>query len=139
MIDLIIKLDDLIEALSTDASSIDGGWFLDTETGSVLLASDAIDDLPEDLEDNPRYLAIDPISSHESFTLMEDFVAELGDSKEAYRLAEALARPKPFRQFKDTLCAYPELREAWFAYEQAAYTRLAEEWCEENGIKVAWL
>jgi Uncharacterised protein family (UPF0158) len=109
MIDLIIKRDDLIEALSTDASSIGGDWFLDTETGSILLASDAIDDLPEDLDDNPRYLAIDPISSHESFTLMEDFVAELGDSKEALRLAEALARPKPFRQFKDALCAYPEL------------------------------
>jgi Uncharacterised protein family (UPF0158) len=138
MIDLIIKRDDLVEALSTNLDSLDGGWFLDTESGAILLASDAIDDLPEDLEDNPRYLSIDLISSHESFTIMEDFVTGLGDSKEALRLAEALARPKPFRQFKDTLCTYPELREAWFAYEQAAYARLAEEWCDENGIKVAW-
>lgn len=139
MIDLTIKRDDLIQALSTDASGIGDGWFLDTETGSVLLDSDAINELPEDLEDNPRYLAIDPISSHESFSIMESFVTEFDDSKEAHRLTEALSHPKPFRQFKDTLFAYPALREAWFAYEQAAYTRLAEEWCEENGIKVTWV
>ena len=138
MIELALQRDDLIEALRTDASGIGGGWFLDTESGSVLLASDAIEGLPEDIEDNPRYLAIDPISSHESFGFMEDFVTELGDSKEAHRLAEALNRPKPFRQFRDTLCDYPSLREAWFTYEQAAYNQLAEEWCEDNGIKVIW-
>jgi hypothetical protein len=138
MIDLTTNRDDLIEALRSNLEGLGGGWYLDTETGAILLASDAIGDLPEDLEDNPRYLAIDSISSHESFGIMEDFVTGLGDSKEALRLAKALASPKPFRRFKDALYAYPELREAWFAYEQAAYTRLAEEWCEANGIKVTW-
>ncbi len=135
MIDLTIKRDDLIEALITNLDSLGGGWFLDTETGTVLLASDATDDMPEDIEDNPRYLAIGLISSGESFIIMEDFVTGIGDCKEANHLAKALARPKPFRQFKDTLCDYPELREAWFTCEQAAYTRLAEDWCDNNGVK----
>lgn len=138
MIFVKIKRDDLIEALTMNVDSLGGGWFLDTETGAVLLNSDAIDDLPEDLEDNPRYLAVYPVPSHESFQIMEDFVANLGDTKDARRLADALNRPKPFRRFKDTLCDYTELREAWFAFEQEEYARLAEEWCEENGIKVEW-
>jgi Uncharacterised protein family (UPF0158) len=136
---LNIKLEDLIEALTTNVDRLGGGWFLDTETGAILLDSDAIDDLPEDLEDNPRYLAIYPIPSHESFQIMEDFVANLGDTIDARRLADALNRPKPFRQFKDTLCDYSELREAWFAFEQKEYARLVEEWCEENRIKVEWV
>ncbi|MBK8814446.1 MAG: hypothetical protein IPN42_02575 [Methylococcaceae bacterium] len=139
MFNLKIKRDDLIEALSNNLDSLHGGWFLDTETGAVLLNSDAIDDLPEDVEDNPRYLTIECIDSHVAFTIMTDFVAELNDSKETRRLAEALSRPKPFRQFKDTLVAYPKLREAWFAYEEAAYLRLAERWCDHNGIEAEWI
>lgn len=138
MIFVKINRDDLIEALTMNVDSLGGGWFLDTETGAILLNSDAIDDLPEDMEGNPRYLAIYPIPSHESFQIMEDFVANLGDTKDARSLADALNRPKPFRQFKDTLCDYTELREAWFAFEQKQHVRLAELWCEENGIKVEW-
>jgi len=140
MMALKIKRDDLIEALTVRFDSLGGGgWFLDTETGAILLDADGAEDLPEDLEDNPRYQAIEPISSHESFRIMEVFVENLGDSREASRLADALHRPKPFRRFKDTLLDYPKLREAWFAFQNQEHARLAEAWCEENGIEVEWL
>lgn len=93
MIFVKINRDDLIEALTMNVDSLGGDWFLDTETGAVLLNSDAIDDLPEDMEGNPRYLAIYPIPSHESFQIMEDFVANLGDTKDNRRLADATFNP----------------------------------------------
>jgi hypothetical protein len=139
MTSLKIKLDDIIEALTTRFEVVDGGFLLDTDTGDILLNSEGIDDLPEDLEDNPRYRVIYPLASYESFQIMEDFVDSLGDTKEASRLKNALDQPKPFRRFKDTLLDYPELREAWFEFEHKELARLAEEWCEENGVEAEWV
>jgi hypothetical protein len=136
---LKIKRDDIIEALTSSCDMLGEGWFLDTETGDILLNAEGHEDLPDDMEDNPRYLSIDPVLSHESFQIMEDFVDDLGDTEEAGHLRDALNRPKPFRRFKDTLLDFPELREAWFAFEQKELARLAEEWCEENAIKAEWV
>jgi hypothetical protein len=141
MISLKIKLDDITDALTTRFDMIEGGFFLDIETGDILLKTEGIDedDLPEDLEDNPRYLLIDPLDSHEEFQIMEDFVDSLGDAKQASKLQDALNRSKPFRQFKDTLHDHTNLSDAWYAFEQKELARLAEEWCEKNGIKAEWL
>lgn len=137
---IAIDADDLIQAMSwsLDLMGGDGGWYLDTETGDVLLVSDAVDDLPEDIEDNPRYLWIEQISPDESYRIMEDFVDTLTDERAAQSLSRALEGRKPFRRFKDTLFDFPILREAWFAFEHEARLRLAEEWCEDNGIAAEW-
>lgn len=136
---LKIKLEDLIEALTFRFEITEGGWYLDTETGDVLLESDAAEDLPEDIEDNPRYLWIEPIPSHESYQIMEDFVATVSDRKAAERLDRALAGRKPFCRFKDALLDFPALREAWFEFEHAEHERLAKEWCADNDIDPEWI
>jgi hypothetical protein len=136
---LKIKRDDLIQALTFRFELTEGGWYLDTETGEIILKGEAAEDVPEDIEDNPRCLWIDPIPSHDSYQIMEDFVATVSDAKAAERLTRALEGHKPFRRFKDELLDFPALREAWFEYEQAAQARLAEAWCEENGIEVEWV
>ncbi len=141
MTPLKIKLDDLTEALTTRFEIIEGGFYLDTETGAILLNTeeDIDDDLPDDLEDDPRYHLINPLDSHESFQIMEDFVDSLGDTKEAAKLQAALNRSKPFRQFKDTLHEHTDLSDVWYAFEQQELKRLAEEWCERKRIEVEWV
>lgn len=141
MTSLKINLDDMTQALTTRFDIMEGGFYLDTETGDILLSTEGLDDgdVPEDLEDNPRYRLIGPFASHESFQIMEDFVDSLGDTKEAGRLQDALNRRKPFRQFKDTLHEHTKLSDAWYAFERRELKRLAEEWCEENRIKVEWV
>jgi hypothetical protein len=69
---------------------------------------------------------------------MEDFVDSLGDTEAASRLIDALNRRKPFRQFKDALHEYTDLSDVWYAFERQELKRLAEEWCEGNGIKAEW-
>lgn len=135
---LKINREDLIEALTTRFEVVEGQWYLDTETGDVLLDVDGAEDLPVDLHDNPRYRGIDPIPSHESFRLMEDFVDTVPDTKAAARLARALEGRKPFRRFKDELMDFPDLREAWFQFLDATHTRLAQAWCKDNGIEPEW-
>ncbi|MGZ4970953.1 MAG: UPF0158 family protein [Methylobacter sp.] len=136
-----INLDNIIQALTTRFDMEEGGFFLDTETGDVLLKTEGIDDddMPEDLEDNPLYLLIDPLDSHESFQIMEDFIDSLDDTKDAVRLREALNRRKPFHQFKDTLYEHTDLSDAWYVFEQKELARLAGEWCEDNRIEAEWV
>jgi hypothetical protein len=134
---LKINRTDFILALTSNAENWDEAWFLDKETGELWLNNDGIDEVPDDLEDNPRYLLIEAIASHNAFQIMEDFVDELGDSPVAEALQAALNGRKPFRRFKDALLDYPELRDHWFAFEETRLNRLAQAWCEEQGIAVA--
>ena len=136
---LKINRDDLIQALTTHFSSYEEGWYLDTETGGLLLDTDGAENLPEDLRENPRYRLIDSIPSHESFGIMEAFVASLEDGEPAIRLADALDRPKPFRRFKDTLYDFPDIPDRWFAFEDEAHGQKAQQWCEDNDIEPEWV
>jgi Uncharacterised protein family (UPF0158) len=137
---LKINRDDFVLALTSHFDLSDSNSYLDTETGKIMFTGDgAEEETPQDIDDNPRYLWIEPIESHESFRIMEDFVASVSDTKAAARVAAALSGPKPFRRFKDALLDYPALRQAWFAFEGAAHASLAQAWCEANGIEVEWV
>ena len=136
---LTINRDDLIQALTFRFEMMDGGSYLDTATGNILLVGDGADEAPENIEGDARYIWIEPISSHESYRIMEDFIATVDDPDASARLARAIEGAKPFRRFKDVLHDFPLLLDAWFAFENAAHIRLAETWCEENGIDANWI
>lgn len=138
MLKLKINRDDLIQALTFRFEITDGTWYLDKETGDVLLQAEGAEDLPEDLEENPRYLPIDPIESRVGYRIMEDFVATVADARMAGRLQGALEGPKPFRRFKDALLQAETLREAWFEFENSAHQEIARQWCAENDIEPEW-
>lgn len=65
---------DFILALTSNAGDWDEAWFLDKETGALWLNNDAIDELPDDLDDNPRYLPIEPIASHDAYQIAVEWV-----------------------------------------------------------------
>lgn len=137
---LKIKRDDFVLALTFHFELSDSNSYLDAETGEILFTGDGVEEeTPRDIDDNPRYLWIEPLESHESFRIMEGFVASIGDAKAAARLADVLSRPKPFRRFRDALLDYPALRLAWFAFEGTAHASLAQAWCEANGIEAEWV
>ena len=140
---LVIDLEDLTIALTSDLESVGGAYFLDTETGELILfceefAEDPSYGIPEDIEDNPRYLGIIPFRSHDTFVIMEDFIDTLGSNAMADRLANVLKGKKPFRHFKDAIYEYPDLPDRWFEFEHIALTHMAEEWCKENNIHPIW-
>lgn len=134
---LTIDADDLILSIQSNFD-MDAGWYLDTESGEVLLDRDENGEIIEDMANDPRYLSIEQIPSHEAFAVMADFVDELDDERVAQRLSRALSGRKPFRAFKDALCDFPDVREAWFDFEREANLRLAKEWCENHGIISEW-
>ena len=135
---LEIDPDDLIAALTFRMEVSGASWYLDRETGNILLDSPDLDELPAGFEDDPRYLFIQQIESHDAYEIMQDFVDTLAAGRAADALQRALEGRKPFRHFKDTLLDYPELREDWFKYEQEAELRQAAEWCRDYDIEPVW-
>ncbi len=131
-----LRLDEdmLIEAIE----GFEGAdWYLDVQTGEFLFCSEYGDsDVdPEDLEeDTERYRFIEAMDSDAAFCIMEDFVDTLPESEAKRVLAKALTRPKPFRNFKDDLCDFPDIREQWFEYHHKTVRTMAEEWLKEQQI-----
>jgi len=134
-------------------------WFLDRQTGDVIFVSDdvisssGLDDADEDEEDaddaepgdpqqmwraierHPeRYLEVPSMPSHDGFRRMERFTGSLEPGAARNALAEALRRRRPFRSFKDALSGFPDVREAWFKFEERELHQEAVDWLESEGI-----
>lgn len=139
---LDIDLDDLLLALSWRDELMQSRYLLDSETGGVILLSDAVDeeDLPPGFDaEDLRWIGIEPVESSESWAWMEDFIATLADPHLAEQLSRAIHGRKPFRHFKDVLAEHPAEREAWFAFERACLTLAAERWCLGWSIRPRWV
>lgn len=128
---LHVDAEDLAMALEDHSSQ--ALWLLDQENGEVIRLSE--EELREDEDEScedPKYVAIRPMESFESFGIMEDFVNELPDGKPSRALANALRKRKPFRSFKDALLDFPQIRESWFKYHNDRMQEIAQAWLDEN-------
>ncbi|WP_297090987.1 UPF0158 family protein [uncultured Draconibacterium sp.] len=65
-------------------------------------------------------LTIEPMESHDSFKIMENFVDEIKDTNIQEKLINALNRKKPFANFK-YLVEDSDYRQHWFDFRQAQY------------------
>jgi len=113
--------------------------YLDLETGKILVF---VDGVPEDeqrraviINDEDRYLFIDPATSREQYCWMEHFVASIEDEDLQERLVIAIDGKGAFRRFKDVLLHYPHERERWFNYRSDKLHAYINEWITEKDIE----
>ena len=71
----------------------------------------------EDLENEDRYLAIEPITSDEGYAIMQDFAALQESDEIRDHLFSALERKKPFLNFKEALADYPDTEKKFYEYK----------------------
>jgi hypothetical protein len=102
---------DLSMLLVATDSHDENVWYLNVETGDVFLVFDDPDEEAK-VEDAPeRFLLIDlPTDAHDDFRVMEDFVAGLPASESRRDLERVLRRAKPFRNFREALGDWPDVR-----------------------------
>ena len=136
---MLVNADELILALESTDAEIE--WYFDLRTGAVVpIVGDLLDEDPAmaaALESEPdRFFAIDPISSHEAFSIMEAFVAGRPQGAPTSRLTAALGQRRPFRHFKDALLEWPHIRLQWFRFHNARMRKVAEDWLTENDLSV---
>lgn len=130
----IIDRDDLILALTAGDELEQCTHYLDSETGAVIYAGEGVEDLPDDLTRNPRYLLIVPLPAAQLVRLQADFIDQLDDAGIAAWLRKALQAEQPGPAFKQALQSFPAQRAAWFRYQHDAHEALADAWCREHGL-----
>ncbi|MDR1898170.1 MAG: UPF0158 family protein [Prevotellaceae bacterium] len=67
-------------------------------------------------------IKIEPLDSRESFDIMDRFVNQLKNKKEAYKLTQALNGHKPFANFNHII-HNSDCRDEWFAFRQRQLER----------------
>ena len=136
---LPVNLDELFEAI--EDSSFEHEYFLDLDTGEILLLSEYMDDedtepLRDRIDDDPeRYEAIPKAESHEGYRDMQAFIETVDNEHLAELLEVAISGKGAFRRFKDVLLNYPEEREKWFQFKNDRVEERVLDWLD--GIDVA--
>ncbi|HMB20840.1 MAG TPA: UPF0158 family protein [Spirochaetota bacterium] len=137
---LKIDPDDLIFAL--EDNNVFSEYYLDLQNGNVFQLFE--DEFEEDVEGYShnlvgrypdRFLFIEPIESREAFNIMGMFVSTINDDFVRERLGSALSGRKPFRNFKDALLDFPEIRERWFEFQYEELKKCAITWLQVEGIE----
>ncbi|MHB8422794.1 MAG: UPF0158 family protein [Leptospirales bacterium] len=85
------------------------------------------------LQDETGYVPLPSRWEIDEYRIMEDFIDSLTDETVRNDLYRAIRGKGAFRTFKDRICDLG-VREAWFEYREAAFRKIAVEWCEEHGI-----
>ena len=121
-------------------ASYEHRYFLDTETGDVILASEMFDDeetqrqLTEIDEAEPgRYLEVRRADSREGYDDMQDFIDTVSDEHLQELLNVAIQGRGAFRRFKDVLARHPAEQQRWFDFQAARLAARAGEWLAEEG------
>jgi len=137
----VVEFSELIDAL--EFAGFDGGFehraYVDRMTGKIYCVSDEFEseeELPEDLEESDRYLAVpDKKELDLGRRLVDRFIHERlpGDVEQ---VRDFFQRKGAYSRLKDLLADRGALQQ-WYDFEQAETKAALRAWCEENGIEVA--
>jgi hypothetical protein len=112
--------------------------FLNRGTGDVVRifrGSEGADQKLRDVENDPDFLYIEPISSREQYKWMEEFIETTEESNLKDKLNIAIDGKGAFRRFKDVLVGYPEDRERWFAKRAVKLRTHITEWLAAKNLE----
>ena len=135
-----VKYDDLLLAFEfvSSAPAMENGAYISLDTGDIVWTSDvdAVDnELPEDVEDSDRYLAVPHKNELElGRNLALRFVAQV--LPQHYERARSFfQRRGAYAQFKRLLESAGAL-ESWYKFEEDSTSAALTEWCSQNGIEL---
>ena len=142
-----------------DTDRMDMDYYLDKETGEVIVlleemfryAEEDQDKVRKDLPDwqkeqvklaqdilfkNPdRYICIPKRPSYEGYNLMVEFAEKVEDELLREKLSIALDGKGAFRRFKNVIADYPDYREKWFKFRDEKMNKKVIEWLNSIGIE----
>lgn len=117
---------------------IEARAYIARQTGRVFWASEHEDfdeELPEDLDDENRYI---PVPGKRELDLGTGLVMRFARREVPHlhgRIQAIFSRRGAYSRFKDLLSS-EGLLDKWYAFEADATERALREWCEANGIQV---
>lgn len=138
---LRIDVGDFLYAL--DSHDPETEHYLDLQTGEIITATWGVfseedpeyADLEAVREDATRYRLIDPVPSREGWRWMRDFAEGVSDARVQERLLDAIHGSGAFGRFKRVLPSYPDVREAWFRFQEERLLEYAREWLAGESVE----
>jgi Uncharacterised protein family (UPF0158) len=136
---LPVDLEEL--SIAFEAFGADLHWYLDTETGAVILLNREYDPAdhqgltPVEIETNT--LRFVPVPKSDSVTVAKDmfnFAISVADSQLKESLELALSTPRPDKYFKKALSWLPEQQARWHAFHLEACRQRVLSWLRQQGI-----
>lgn len=127
------ELEGALENNSPDLHS-----FFNKKSGDVIRifsGNDSVERRLQEVEADPAYLYIEPISSREQYRWMEEFIEEMEDSPLREKLLIAVDGKGAFRRFKDVLMDDAEQRENWFEMRSKKLQVHITEWLAAKSLK----
>jgi len=136
---MAIAWDDILTAFEfAGTGDSNHSAYLCRKTGEMLWhseLSDELDELPEDIDDAEKYLALpDARDLDLGKPLVMRFAAE--EFADHYdEVAAIFSYRGAYRRFRELLTREGAL-DKWYAFEAAAKEEALREWCAENGVEV---
>lgn len=133
-----VPFSDLLEGLDfASTGDGEGAAYVCLETGRVFFQSDWTDDddeLPADLDDPARYLALPTRRELDlGRALVMAFIEEASPT-DLETVRSYFRQRGAYGRYKDLL-ARRDLLDSWYAFEQAATESALREWCAQNGLQ----
>jgi len=132
-----VELDMLSYTMESGFDGYTTGHCLNVETGQILSDDpEGIEGipLPDDWDDDDRWLELWPTDSREGWQDMADFVDTITDPDLARRLAEAIRGRGAFRRFKNIVYQTEE-GHRWNLFEEERQLGRARRWLAERGFR----
>ncbi|MBN2340335.1 MAG: hypothetical protein JXX29_00135 [Deltaproteobacteria bacterium] len=111
--------------------------FLNKKSGDVIRIFNGTENAErrlQEVEADPAYVYIEPISSREQYRWMEEYIEELEDCPLKDKLNIAVDGKGAFRRFKDVLVQDADKREIWFAKRSEKLQAHIAEWLKAKNI-----
>lgn len=130
--------------LAFEADTQDLPWYLDTETGAVLLVTSEYEPSQHGgvtvahIEgDTRRFLRVPPSNPEHVVDDMRAFAESVGDSQLTESLEIALSAPRPDKRFKTVLSWLPERQQQWHAWRTDRTVERVTTWLQGHGLAPA--
>lgn len=123
-----------------EQASYEHHYLIDRKNHKVIFISEYEDDYEKKLEEveSEDFIGIEPRMPEDDFRIMESFVYEIQENE--FELAEkfhkTLEQKKPFKNFKELIDQYPEIKEKWFAYRDKELANETMNWLCINNIEL---
>jgi len=124
-----------------DDATYEHQYFLDTETGEVILISEYDDDEEStqrleaiDEAEPGRYLQVPRAESSDGYEDMREFIDTVSNKPLQQLLEVAIQGKGAFRRFKDVLARDPAEQQRWFAFQTERLDTRVREWLADEGV-----
>lgn len=136
-----VKLQEVLEALEGAGTEIE--YYYDTRNQEIVMVFDGMvngeynPELMDEINEGfiEDYIPLPGQYDINEYRMMEDFIYELPAGRQQDVLEQAIRGKGAFRRFKDSLYDFA-LEKNWYRYRDAAYEKIAREWCERYGLTV---